>query len=180
DRDRQRRQQRYPRVVERVDLADEEVAVAGREGDSRQPGADVAGRVADRAPFQVGLDRHLALARAARDLGWRHHLAQLGHLAQPHVAADRGRAARARAHRPEGIGMSASLVRSLRMSSLAMTTMGMPTWPSTWNCVTAAPVVPAIAVRRALATWLAVTPRSAIRLRSMIACTSGWATSASL
>ena len=50
----------------------------------------------------------------------------------------------------------------------------MPVWPSTWNCVTVVPV-PAMAVRSALPTWLAVTPTSAIRLRSRIARISGWA-----
>src|SRR5207245_29571 len=71
-------------------------------------------------------------------------------------------------------------VGSCRRASLAIATMLIPIWPSTWSCVTAWPVVPAMAVRSALPTWLAVTPTSAIRSRSMIACTSGWARSASL
>ena len=47
-----------------------------------------------------------------------------------------------------------------------------------WNCVDR--LVPPMAVRSAVPTWLAVTPRSAIRWRSRTARTSGWARSASL
>jgi ABC-type multidrug transport system ATPase subunit len=78
---------------------------------------------------------------------------------------------------PTGIGMLPSVVRSLRMSALASTVMSMGFWPSTWSCVT---VVPPMAVRSALPTWLAFTPRSAIRCRFSTARISGCAASALL